>query len=657
MVFNKLPQNYQFYARGSNNMANVPLKGIIELENWSYFSVVVTKEGKPYTYVRSNFDYTLGPKLGTFAMQIPLKCELAEYEMKFYAIRNTSDSVLMATRTNLLVGDAYVVSGQSNSYNGWEFSQSYKGKYTRSFGRLYSDYSNVENYQERDTTWTVANNGSPVGMWVGEIMKLMIERDNIPICVINGGSGGSSMEYNLFRDPQNTFAFNAPSGRLLYRVEKAGLRNNIKAYIYRQGENDANANYGIFWKDLFLQHVNELKKEYPALEKIYLTQINVISGDNLMQGKLREMQRSLITSNGFIKGFSTIGLPAYDGIHYGFEGNKQAALEMYRILGEDFLGHPKNPLHYSPNIVSIQYLNKEKTKIVLEFDKGQQILTPNDTLVTTQNNQKILKKVYESFYFEPKGFPTETSNANFINKFTGINHYLVLELNKAPEKDIVSYLPSYSSPNYAVFPFAGPYIKNTLGMRAFSFENQPILPYEPNNPIDVDDDGLTEEKDDCPTIKNPSKPIIKVNNQVDLSVATGSTFQWYYNGQSIPGGNSQTFKALQSGIYSVRVKDQYGCQSTLSDNYQLLITETKEDVDFSVYPNPAQDHIRLQFPKEFGTYCSIELIEISGRVIFTKSNVINGQLLPTENIPSGTYIFRLVSDGGKIRNKSILINH
>lgn len=74
MVFNKLPQNYQFFARDANNIALVPLKGIIEFENWSYFSVVVTKEGKPYYYVRSYFDYSIGPKLGTFSLQIPLKC-------------------------------------------------------------------------------------------------------------------------------------------------------------------------------------------------------------------------------------------------------------------------------------------------------------------------------------------------------------------------------------------------------------------------------------------------------------------------------------------------------------------------------------------------------------------------------------------------------
>ncbi|RVU26492.1 hypothetical protein EOJ36_00405 [Sandaracinomonas limnophila] len=147
-----------------------------------------------------------------------LKSELAEYDCKFYAIRNASDSVLMATRTNIVVGDSYIVNGQSNSYAGFEFPDSYKGKFSRSFGRFYSDYFNYDKYLESDTLWSLANVKSPVGQFAGELMRLIIENEKVPVCIINGGSGGSNMDYNLIRNPSNPIDFNLSSGRLLYRV-------------------------------------------------------------------------------------------------------------------------------------------------------------------------------------------------------------------------------------------------------------------------------------------------------------------------------------------------------------------------------------------------------------------------------------------------------
>ncbi|MFM6947956.1 MAG: sialate O-acetylesterase, partial [Aquirufa sp.] len=490
MVFNQLPQNYQFYPRDKNNLAIIPLKGTIEIPGWEYLSVVISKEGKPSSYYKADFKYSETNKsLGTFSLEIAIKAELAEYEFKYYAVKNKSDSVLMATRTNIVAGDAFVFSGQSNSYNGWEFSPTYRGKYTRSFGRFYSDYMNYDNYQAQDTLWSVANGQSPVGQWAGEVMRLIVENHKIPVCIINGGSGGSSIGFNLYRNPYNPYDLSTSNGRLLYRVKKAGLENHIKAFIYRQGENEANSD-GFIWKNLFLEHVENIKKEYPNLKKMYLPQINVINGQSIWQGILRDDQRKVISSNGFIKGFSTVGTKGHDGVHYGSEGHKQSGLEFYRILAEDFYQTKPNVLNYSPNVQKIQYLNKNKTRIEIVFDSGQKIQIPKDTLLISRNGIPILKKPYESFYFNEVGIPIETSNSSNISKIFANRNSLILDLNQAPTKDVLTYLPVCSSENNIIYPFAGPYILNTLGMRAFSFENVQINPFDEN--LDSDGDGIRD---------------------------------------------------------------------------------------------------------------------------------------------------------------------
>jgi hypothetical protein len=338
VVFDKLPQDYQLYPRKELNEAIVPINGIIEFKDWNYMSVQVLRNGKPYAYKRAPITY---PKVGNgrFGVEIPIKAELAEYDFLVYAVKSP-DSVLMVTRKNVVAGDVFLVSGQSNSYNGSESNRIYKGEFARSFGYS-ADYINYATYNPADTLWDIANNRPKVGLWASEFQRLMIEKYKIPICIINGGSGGSSMQYNLIRssDPAD---LTTSSGRLYYRVKKAGLLESIKAFIYRQGEHDANDNAGaLIWKESMVKHMDALKKEYPGLQQFYIPQINVLEGNQGNQGLVRESQRQLVNTSPLIKGFATIGTQGYDGVHYTPDGYFQSAAELYRIVASTQYGAPE----------------------------------------------------------------------------------------------------------------------------------------------------------------------------------------------------------------------------------------------------------------------------------------------------------------------------
>jgi hypothetical protein len=466
VVFDKLPQDYQLYARNESNEANIPINGIIEFKDWNYMSIQVLRNGKPFAYKRAPITY---PKVGNgrFSIEIPIKAELAEYDFLVYAVKSP-DSVLMVTRKNVVAGDVFLVSGQSNSYNGSESNRIYKGEFARSFGYI-ADGINYATYNPADTLWDIANSRPKVGLWASEFQRLMIEKYKIPICIINGGSGGSSMQYNLLRT-NNPADLTTSSGRLYYRVKKAGLLENVKAFIYRQGEFDANDNVGaLIWKESMIKHMEALKKEYPGLQQFYIPQINVLEGNQSNQGLVRESQRQLVTAIPSIKGFATIGTQGYDGVHYSPDGHFQAAAELFRIVASTQYGAPEQKTQYSPNIQRAYFSTSDKLNIVLEFD--QPVMVQSDTTVAHKNGQLIKRTIAENL-----GFSAVKLNANYewiIQHVKAVGNNVIIQLFEPPAENRVSYIPSIHATS-ELGPFAGPFIKNSQGMRAFAFQNVSI---------------------------------------------------------------------------------------------------------------------------------------------------------------------------------------
>ena len=464
VLFNKLPQDLQLYPRDEKNESKIPISGIFEQNGFDYLSVKVFRNGKIDSYTKSSITYSSANK-GFFSTDVRIKSELAEYDLEFYSIKG-KDSSLIVKRKNIVSGDVYLVSGQSNSYawGGTGQDQLYRGEFARSFGFI-SDYVNYVDYNPKDTLWSIANENAKVGYWAGEIQRLIIENEKIPVCIINGGSGGSSMEYNLFRT-ENKADYTTSSGRLYYRAKKAGVTNNIKAFIYRQGENEANDNIGaLAWLTNFRLHMKKLTDEYPGLKQFYLPQINVQEG-SAYQGLVREYQRLVINENNLVNGFATVGTPDTDGVHYGGSGYRQSGNELYRIMKMDLYNGEKKLDFKSPNIVRAYYANEDKVNVVLEFD--QNIVLPIDTLVIDKSGQKYSRKLQENFSFSPIKYAHQ--NEWIIQNIRVQDNKLIFQLFEPPVADVVSYIPT-SWNTTLNNPFPGPFIKNKSGMRAFAFQN------------------------------------------------------------------------------------------------------------------------------------------------------------------------------------------
>lgn len=470
VVFNNLPNDSQIYQRNENNEAIVKISGIIEVKDWSYMSVVVTRNTTKYKYERSSFQYNNGT--GTFTLNPTIKAELADYSFDIYACKGV-DSILMVSRKNIAAGEVFLINGQSNgaAYNVNYFPYDFTNKYCRTFGLPQFG----KEYTEADTLWTQSDYS--VGTWGLELQRFLLEKYQIPSCIINGSVHGTqiSLHQRNEYDPTNIHSI---YGRLLYRAQKAKVDKNFRALFFWQGENDIIESTPENWPSKFDQLLSSWKKDYQNLKKYYVFQVNIVAPKVYGSGVLRDYQRSIQDIYApLVESIATVGNSGYDGAHYTNEGYKIFASEIFRRIERDYLGVKFNTNVSSPNIRKIFYTSAPKNELALVFDKGQEMLWKNDTTLKNNDGSLVIQYMKEYFLLDNKLGEVIGGKAdkNII--------YLTLKNSSTAQK--LSYLFPY-------FPYddtekrgfyGGPYLQNILGVKALSFQDVKIDDKDPDLPI------------------------------------------------------------------------------------------------------------------------------------------------------------------------------
>ena len=458
--FGKLPQDYQLYPRRANNSATFEINGKIIDNSIKKISYKAFRNNELIRFEKINV--TLNE---TFNFTQTIIVELAEYKIEIYRFQTDGDSSLVVVRQNIVAGDTYLITGQSNSYGGiltsggQKRAELYQGEYARSFG-VFNEPDNFSNYYPSDTLWGLSNVKNVVGMWGTELQKHIIETYKIPVCIINGGSGGSSSEYNSARNTSNPASLETAYGRLLYRVQKAGLANDIKGFFYRQGENEADG-ATLTWKPNFEKIVENLKLDLPSIQKLYIFQNNIYTFPNNLSGVLRDQQRTMQLKYNNLTTIATIGTDDFDGIHYELKGHQQTGYEVFRIVAEDFYNKEKNINSKSPNITKAFYSYKTNN-LTLQFEEGQIMQYP----APFRKNETTTIWIEE--FLGVSGIqPYEIEGSADMNRIS-------LKIKSNNIGNNVSYFPPFVQNGSYYNPYIKPVITNKWGMRALTFENFPI---------------------------------------------------------------------------------------------------------------------------------------------------------------------------------------
>jgi len=135
------------------------------------------------------------------------------------------------------------------------------------------------------------------------------------------------------------------------------------------------------------------------------------------------------------------------------------------------------------------------------------------------------------------------------------------------------------------------------------------------------------------------------------SYATGN--QWYLDGTLIEGATGATLTAETSGIYTVEVAIN-GCTSSASRELTITGEEGAAGTEFTLYPNPTADKIKLAIPTS--KEVRVTLVSASGVAIANIELKNTGEQQQGEfdltGYPNGVYILR-IDDGDKLLTKKV----
>ncbi len=155
----------------------------------------------------------------------------------------------------------------------------------------------------------------------------------------------------------------------------------------------------------------------------------------------------------------------------------------------------------------------------------------------------------------------------------------------------------------------------------------------------------------CPNVA-ATVPVIIDNAGTLESSVTGSSYQWYVDGNLISGATGMTHLPLQNGDYTIEVTNQYGC-SAVSGIYTVSTggVGIQEAINWSinVFPNPAKHQVSIQSDIKV----DVTIYDYSGRAVW-QGNQISSQTVDVQRWSSGTYIMEMRHDHNRIHKKLIV---
>lgn len=142
-----------------------------------------------------------------------------------------------------------------------------------------------------------------------------------------------------------------------------------------------------------------------------------------------------------------------------------------------------------------------------------------------------------------------------------------------------------------------------------------------------------------------------------VSVAGNYTsYQWYLNGDPIPGATEPDYDAIAGGNYTVVVTDDSGCEGQ-SEIYELDvpmpsgINDAEANSRISVYPNPNNGQFQVEI--DATAPHTIEVFNAVGQVVYSQAvSVTNPSAIHIDN--SGVYVVRILLEN-QVFHKHVVV--
>ncbi|NNC83473.1 MAG: hypothetical protein HKN79_07845, partial [Flavobacteriales bacterium] len=150
----------------------------------------------------------------------------------------------------------------------------------------------------------------------------------------------------------------------------------------------------------------------------------------------------------------------------------------------------------------------------------------------------------------------------------------------------------------------------------------------------------------------PQLPVIDyVTGELITYLEAGLSYQWYLDGEAIPGAVTHVIEPIGGGDYTVLVENELGC-SISSGIYFLPVSLTEWDSEVVVlFPNPFTERAVLRIPASIRPV-TFEIFDSSGHLLRAeRHHAHHGELIiERRNLASGQYTLKI---SGKAFEQSI----
>lgn len=318
---------------------------------------------------------------GSFSLDVDVPARSRSHSVVVEAIVAGRPKRLL-TVADVAGGDLIVIQGQSNSvarnFGTEPDSAQRESRWIRSFGSSLATDSPKSYGWNLATARTSFDLGS-VGQWGIQLGHDLLTATAVPVAIINGAEGGEGALFFQRNnanplDPSNNY------GRLLRRLDNAGLRESPVTFTWYQGEAD--------WRrpKNQIQYINPLfdawAEDMPALQHIYTMQIrNGCGSREVSDGDLavRETQRQIAMQRPEVTLVSTSALPGHDGCHFSPEGYAALGSDLATLFQRDQFGTDFGVGIEGPQPVIIRFTNSNRRAVEIILADQEDVVLLNDT--------------------------------------------------------------------------------------------------------------------------------------------------------------------------------------------------------------------------------------------------------------------------------------
>lgn len=365
------PVNGQFFGRDpSTNNGTVFYNGTQSgAPATVYLKVYTTDTGSDVLYGTTQRQALVS---GGYTFTVPIAAGKVTYKVVYGTTTGGVDTDV-ATVTDLVCGDAFIIEGQSNALatDNSEPSSTFTNKWIRTYGNVGAGGG-----------WGYAiNKGGQMqlGLWGWLQANQLLADNGLPVCIIQAAVGGTRIDQHRPNPdghgiPGSLYGIYA---NLYNRVVAANLTHSIRAVLWHQGEQDQGSggpdgDYDYkFYQQYFVDISASWKGDFPNIRNYFIFQIwPAACGDTSRNDLLREVQRTLPKLYSNMRVMTTVGVVPGSSCHYVLAGYQRFSDLLSPLIGQDLYGSWPSSVYTAPDLQRAYFTTSARNEIALEFSQN-----------------------------------------------------------------------------------------------------------------------------------------------------------------------------------------------------------------------------------------------------------------------------------------------